>query len=310
MLPSIFLERLERIIPSENVSAVIDTFAQKRDAAIRLNRLKADTPEVTGFLREHNISSRMFPWYDQAFLLEGMASTQVSSWDLTAQGKIFIQSLSSMLPVVVLDPQPGETVLDLCAAPGGKTTQMAAHMRNNGKIVAVEAVRERLYRLKSVVGILDAKIVETKCLDGRRFRPGGLLFDRILVDAPCSSEGRFKTYDKKTVGYWSLRKIREMVKKQRGLLWNACRILKPGGVLVYSTCTFAPEENEGVLSWVLRKMEGEVTLEPVDLPGVECYPAITAWGEKTFDPSVARSCRVLPTSTMEGFFLAKIIKRI
>ncbi len=309
-LPALFLDRLHKIIPAQSLGSVEETFHHKKSACLRWNSLKGDSRELLEHLEAQQIRFTRMPWYSLAFMLQAVESTEVSHWEMASQGKVYIQSLSSMLPAVVLDPQPGEMVLDLCAAPGSKTTQMAAAMQDQGKIVAVEAIRDRFFRLKSVVRLLGAGIVETKCLDGRRFRTAqGELFDRVLVDAPCSSEGRFKTYDKKSLGYWNLRKIREMVKKQRGLLLNACRLLKPGGVLVYSTCTFAPEENEGVVSWVLGKMEGEVSLAPVDLAGFDRYPALSEWQEKAFDPQVTHCCRVLPTSTMEGFFMAKFIKR-
>lgn len=308
MLPPVFIERLENIVPPAHFPSVLAAFGQKRSASIRWNSIKGDRLELLDDLKARGVAFTTQPWSDLAFMLQGVESTEVSRWNLSEQGKIYIQSLSSMLPAVVLGPQPGEVILDLCAAPGSKTTQMAAMMHNSGRIVAVEAVRDRLYRLKSVVNLLGATIVETKCLDGRRFRCEEP-FDRVLVDVPCSSEGRFKTYDKKSVGYWSPRKIREMVQKQRGLLLNACRMLKPGGVLVYSTCTFAPEENEGVVNWVLRKSEGEVALAPIEIPGIERYPALAGWNDKEFNPQVAHCCRVLPTAMMEGFFMAKFIKK-
>ncbi len=362
-LPSIFLERLNRIIPPEKISTVLETFHRYKALSIRMNTLKSNSREVRDCLLRKDIRLIEVPWYDHGFLVEGVEPQELSRLDEVNEGKVYIQSLSSMLPVVVLDPKPGETILDLCAAPGSKTTQMAAHMNNQGKIVAVEAVRGRFYRLKSVIQLLGAQIIEPKCLDGRRYRLSGDAlgvipvpafcrsrarpgtsgrraresgnphaginssgnpkvgprfrggdkinngFDKILVDAPCSSEGRFKSFDKESVGYWSLRKIKEMVQKQRGLLWNACRMLKPGGVLVYSTCTFAPEENEGVVDWVLRKMDGEVAVEPIDLSHVECYPAIVEWGGRIFNQQVRHCCRVLPTSSMEGFFMAKLVRR-
>jgi tRNA (cytosine49-C5)-methyltransferase len=310
ILPALFLERLHKIVPAQYIHSVEEAFSQKKAACFRWNSLKGDSRELLDYLEANQISFARVPWYNLAFMMQTIESTVVSHWEMANQGKIYIQSLSSMLPAVVLDPQPGDMVLDLCAAPGSKTTQMAAAMQDQGRIVAVEAIRDRFYRLKSVVQLLGPSIIETKCLDGRRFRTAqGELFDRVLVDAPCSSEGRFKTYDKKSIGYWNLRKIREMVKKQRGLLLNACRLLKPGGVLVYSTCTFAPEENEGVVSWVLKKMQGEVSLAAIDTEGFERYPALSEWQEKAFDPQVVHCCRVLPTSTMEGFFMAKFIKR-
>ena len=100
-----------------------------------------------------------------------------------------------------------------------------------------------------------------------------------------------------------------MVQKQRGLLLSACRLLKPGGVLVYSTCTFAPEENEGVVDWVLRKLPGEMRVEPIAFEHIERYPAIVEWGSRTYDAQVLNCFRVLPTDLMEGFFVAKLVKQ-
>jgi NOL1/NOP2/sun family putative RNA methylase len=311
MLPQLFTERLSKIIPPEKLPSVLATFDCKRSVSLRVNPLKGTRQEFLDELQVKQIPSENLPWFKDGFILPGVESTEVSHWEASVQGKIYIQSCSSMLPAMVLNPQAEEIILDLCAAPGSKTSQMAALMGNHGRIIAVEPVRARFFRLKSVIHLLDVRIVETKCLDGRRFRPErDLLFDRILVDAPCSSEGRFKTYDKKTIGYWSPRKIKEMVHKQRGLLLNACRMLKPGGVLVYATCTFAPEENEGVVNWVLRKADETITVDPIALPDVELYPSIVEWEGKSFDPRVAHCCRVLPTERMEGFFMAKLVKQI
>src|SRR4051812_9505127 len=124
MLPPLFTERLYKIIPPKDIEAVLKTFDQKRVASIRLNTLKAEPAELVDFLASQGITSSNPAWYKAAFILEGVELTAVSRWALADAGKIYIQSLSSMLPVVVLDPQPGETVLDLCAAPGSKTSQM------------------------------------------------------------------------------------------------------------------------------------------------------------------------------------------
>ena len=213
---------------------------------------------------------------------------------------MYSQGVESQIPVLVLDPRPGETVLDLCAAPGSKATQIAAHMNNEGMLVANEPVRDRFFRLKSVVDLMGARVT-LKMVDGRRF--SSALFDRILVDAPCSSEGRFNVHEPKTTRYWSVRKVHEMAHKQKGLLLNASRLLKPGGVLVYATCTFAVEENEAVVDWLLRKTEGRLSLEPIALDDVPSYPV------QTFNPRVAGCLRVLPDGRMEGFFTAKFVLR-
>lgn len=307
-LPSVFLERLRAVIPPQEWEAVLKSFALKREITVRVNTLKAEIEDVAATLQGQGIKVSTVPWYPEALVLFGVEGRILSDDALVREGKMYIQSLSSMLPAVILAPNPGENILDLCAAPGSKTGQMAAMMHNEGWITAVESVKERMYKLKSVLALLGVTNVRIKLTDGRRFRQQGELFDKILVDAPCSSEGRFKNSDKKSFQYWSLRKIKEMVQKQRGLLLNAGRLLKPGGTLVYSTCTFAPEENEGVIDWFLRKTDGAFQVLPSGIAGIKTYPAVHEWQEKIFNGEVKNCLRVLPDPLMEGFFVAKIIK--
>ena len=210
-LPALFLERLKNILPKDHdVSSCFKTPAQM---AFRVNTLKADVGDIHDFLTTQNIPFEQVPWYPAAFMVPQAMAGQVLSSELAAQGKVYAQGLESMLAVIVLDPKPGEMVLDLCAAPGSKTTQIAAHMRNEGTLLANEPIRNRFYRLKAVTELLGAK-VRLGMKDGR-FARHEATFDRILVDAPCSSEGRFLREDPKTYAYWSLRKIHEMAHKQK-----------------------------------------------------------------------------------------------
>jgi len=210
--------------------------------------------------------------------------------------------------VCILDPQPGERVLDMCAAPGSKTSQMAAHMNNEGTIAAIDAIRKRCYKLRSVLKLLGVTNATVTLLDARRYRNDGELFDKILVDAPCSSEGRFLNNVPRTYAYWSTRKVKEMVRKQRGILIHAARLLKPGGVLVYSTCTFSPEENEGVINWLLKKVKTAVKIDSIKADSVLTYSPLQEWQGTVYNKRVQNCARVLPTKKMEGFFIAKITK--
>lgn len=304
-LPLKFLERLKMILPQEVWGPAMESFSRAGPLSVRINTLKADRQEILSHLEQNKIQFKTIPWYQDALTIENFDQKQLGETTPVKNGLIYSQGLSSMLPVLALDPQPNEKILDMCAAPGSKTTQMAAHMRNQGSILAVEAIKDRYYRLRSVVTLLGAKMIDCKIMDARRLRFEGEYFDRILVDAPCSSDGRFKIANPKTFAFWSPRKIREMVQKQRGLLMTASHLLKPGGDLVYSTCTFAPEENEGVVNWLLRKTKVSLEVVPLEFSGIKTYPAINQWQGKEFDQRVKHCLRVLPDDKMEGFFIAK-----
>jgi 16S rRNA (cytosine1407-C5)-methyltransferase len=231
-----------------------------------------------------------------------------------AAGHVYLQNASSQLPPHLLGAQPGERVLDLCAAPGSKTGQIAAQMENRGEILAVEKVRDRFYRLKANVAAQGAANVRAWLGSGTvvpHREPEA--FDRVLVDAPCSTEGRFRTEDPETTRYWSPRKIQEMRSKQGKLLYAAVQALRPGGTLVYSTCTFAPEENEGVLSKVLKTFGGRLeVVEPamLDAPDMaaQVQPGLDAWNGRDFHPQAAHARRVLPSASFEAFFVAVLVK--
>ena len=308
-LPTDFTERLQKIVPQPLFDQVLASFDRAPAAVVRVNTLKISLKEVIDELTAAGIAFNTLKVMPEALDVgqDGLALFDRNGF--FEKGFVYCQSLSSMLAVKALDPHPDENILDLCAAPGSKTSQTAARMNNQGSITAVEAVRGRFYKLKSVLNLLGVENTTCVCLDGRRFRAREELFDRVLVDAPCSSEGRFNSNEPETFRYWSLRKIREMVQKQRGLLLNAGRLLKNNGVMIYSTCTFAPEENEGVVNWFLKKTGAEFAVEQVDLgEEIEAYPAVMAWGKKEFDPQIRNCSRILPAEKTEGFFIARLRK--
>ena len=219
------------------------------------------------------------------------------------------------MPVHVLGPRPGERVLDLCAAPGSKTGQIAAAMANDGEVVAVEKVRERFFKLRANVAAQGATVVRPRLGSGTAVaHTDPEAFDRVLLDAPCSTEGRFRSDVPATTAYWSPRKVKEMRAKQGRLLYAAVQALRPGGTLVYSTCTFAPEENEGALTKMLKTFGGRVEVVPVE--GLGDGPAggplvregLGEWDGRAFHPDVRHARRVLPDGRFEAFFVARIVK--
>lgn len=314
VLPSLFLTRLQKIIPSQHFDVCCKTFLEERPLSLRVNTLRVTTAEITGIFKKNQINYEQIGWCPEALVLKNTNLHDPQLKELIDGGYLYAQSLSSILVSLVLNPVAGENVLDMCAAPGSKATHLAALMHNQGSILAVEKVKERYYKLKRIVSLLGAEIIASKLMDARRLRLTEGIFDKILIDAPCSCEGRFKIYEKKTYAFWSLRKIKEMVRKQKGLLLCASRLLKPGGNMVYATCTFSPEENEGVVDWFLKKTKTTMQILPIDFPDVGRYQAIALWPwptrqRKVFDEQISCCLRVLPDGPMEGFFIAKFQKR-
>ena len=307
-LPPLFVDRLKHIIPSEHIAGVLKSFESKKQAALRINTLKTTRSAIENQLKENGIVYSHVPWADYAFCIDVSYLSNPFIQQALQEGRLYQQNLSSQLVTAILDPQPGERILDVCAAPGSKTSQLAMLMHNEGQIVAIEKVRSRFYRLRRVLELLGVQNTQVVLTDARRYQAQGELFDKILVDAPCSSEGRFSLIDPDSFRYWSPRKIREMQTKQKGLIKKAVDLLKNGGTLVYSTCTFAPEENEGVLNWLLKKYEGRLSVEKIDVKGIKTYPGILSWNKKEYDQQLRFCTRILPDNVMDGFFITKIRK--
>ncbi|MBI1882794.1 MAG: RsmB/NOP family class I SAM-dependent RNA methyltransferase [Chlamydiae bacterium] len=310
-LPKIFLERLRKIIPSHKFDAVANTFSLMRPTTFRVNTLKASVEKVREKLRNEGFRLSEVSWYPEAFILQGKGLRELQETEVYKSGEIYVQGLSSMIPPLVLNPQPGEKILDLTAAPGSKTTQMVCLMKGQGRILANDNNKIRFYRLKANLELQGVnEMVEPTLRYGESLgRVYPTSFDRVLVDAPCSAEGRFSAKEPSSYAYWKLNKVHEMERKQRKLLLSGILALKPGGVLVYSTCTFAPEENEGVLNDALEKLGEQIELESISFSLPNLMNGLKTWEEKTFHPSVTRSLRILPNAQMDGFFVAKMRKR-
>jgi 16S rRNA (cytosine1407-C5)-methyltransferase len=225
------------------------------------------------------------------------------------KGDIYPINPSSVLAVLALAPQPDEEVLDLAAAPGGKTLLMAAAMENRGRIAAVEPVKSRFHRMRANLDRCGVRNVEFYLSDGRGVgRKVGERFDAVLLDAPCSSEARFRLDDPTSYAHWKPRKIREVGRKQKALLRSAFNALKPGGRMIYCTCAFAPEENEIPLDYLLRR-EAAARLESISVVCPQFIPGLTRWRAKDLHSDLRRAVRVLPDELWDGFFICKIVKR-
>lgn len=308
-LPSAFLDRLEQIVPADRLENVLGSFISSPATSFRVNTLKGNVKTVLASLKADGITPNGVSWYDAAFWVTPEERDVLLSSSAAEKGLIYIQNLSSMLPPLILAPQPGEKVLDLTAAPGSKTLQLAALMRSEGELAAVELSRGRFFKMKALLDDYGASFVRTFLQNGEkvwRYRPEH--FDRVLLDAPCSTEGRFHALDPDSYSYWRPRKIKEMSSKQRRLLFSAVHSVVPGGVLVYSTCTFAPEENEAMIEWALTKFDGALEVDAIDLDLSNTTPPLSEWAGQTFNPAVRRSLRILPNGLYEGFFVCRLLK--
>jgi 16S rRNA (cytosine1407-C5)-methyltransferase len=311
-LPPKFLERIEQLVPPNRKKEVLNAFCTQRTLSIRANTLKISADELERILVELGLSFERVLWNKKAFLLlnDSQKSLEIlMKTDFYKNGYFYIQSLSSMIPALILAPQPNEKILDIAAAPGSKTTQIAALMQNTGEIVANDISKSRIYKLKA--NLKHQQVTNTKVI----CMPGQILwqkypeyFDRSLVDAPCSLEGRINCYDPKTYKDWSTKRIKILSQRERFLLRSAVSATKPGGIIVYSTCTLAPEENEEVIDWLLQKEKSNLDLEPIELPGLKTDPAILHWGKHVYNSKIKNAIRVLPSTTMEAFFIVKIRK--
>ena len=307
-LPEQFLGKLKRIYPRK-YPQICQTFLRKKLTTFRINYLKIDLPNLRKVLNREGIRYREFPYPKGSFILKSDLRKLQRSF-IYHDGLIYVQNISSMIPPVLLDPKEGEKILDLCAAPGAKTTQIASLAGKNTEIVAMEKIRVRYYKLQANLKVQGADSVKAFFSDGVRAR-GKFpeYFDKILLDVPYSCEGLFYINNPHSYKYWKERKVKEMAHKQRRLMASAIHSLKEGGILIHSTCTFSPQENEEVINWALERFKGAVETVPLKVPLANVIPGLTKWGGKKFSPEVRLSLRIIPNDFMEAFFMAKLIKK-
>lgn len=305
-LPQEFVERIQSQFP-EDQQEILKTFSA-RPPVIRVNTLLTSSKELLGKLEREGIETSVIPGLPNAYRVKNVDRKTLTSLEGYQQGHFYIQSIASQLAVQVLDPQPGEKILDLCAAPGSKTTQIAIAMKKKGELMANEPNKDRFFRLLANVQQqhLEDFVVCKKYLGERYGRYYQEYFDRVLVDAPCSSEARFDRHDEKSIRYWSRHKIRALSRLQKKLLLSAINCVKKGGSIVYSTCTFAPEENEMLLNNILKK-HPELSLQAISYQGKK-LPIMKSWKGKEVSAVLQSALRIFPDEIHEGFFIALLQK--
>ncbi len=275
----------------EEISTKIENgYKAQRPVTLRVNNLKTSLEKAKEKLDEAQIEYETISWYEKALIIKNVREEEIRKLEIYENGEIYLQSLSSMLPPIILEPKAGENILDMAAAPGGKTTEIAALTENKAYITACEKNKIRAERLKFNLQKQGVKSANIMVEDARKLSDY-FSFDKILLDAPCSGSGTENIFDKN----FSKELVERSVKFQEELLRKALKILKPGGEMVYSTCSILKQENEKVLERVLSKENAQI--EPITVQDIEVLPS-----------KIAETITVCPTENYEGFFVAKIKK--
>ncbi len=303
-----FEERYRKIFPDyDEFIRYSSSYIRK---AIRVNTLKISVKELVSKL-EARWDLEQVPWCEEGFFITFKGEEgryDIGNLPEHTLGYIYVQDPASMIPPIVLDPKAGEAVLDLCAAPGSKTTELAALMKNEGVIVANDINADRLKALGmnlSRMGVANTIITHSI---GGAMKKKDLSFDKVLVDAPCSATGTIRR-SLSALSMWTPKLVSKISREQRALIDAGFCLLKPGGILVYSTCTQEPEENEGTVSWLLEKYPDAEVL-PIHL-NIKRRDAILSWEGTAYNDACKDCLRIGPQDNdTEGFFVAKIRKAI
>lgn len=302
-MPLEFIEEIYRNFSPRIADKILIGMSEKRLTTLRVNTIKFNMEDLLKILQKENIEYENVEWYNDALIIKNADEKKIQNLDIYTNGYIYLQSLSSMIPPIILNPKKEEKVLDLTAAPGSKTTQMAAMMENDGYILANELDKIRCDRLKYNVHMQGAEIVEVINMPGENVgEKYPNTFDKVLLDVPCSGEGRFLVSDEKTYKNWSTKQVQDLVEIQKKLFESAVEALKAGGEMVYSTCTLNLKENEEIVNYAIKNLN--VKVEEINIELKDKAKGIS----KGYDTSLKNTIRVLPNKYQEGFYVAKIIK--
>lgn len=307
-LPVEFIRRLDQLY-GNNAEKILKTFKVPKPTTFRVNTIKLSVNEIISALSDQGFETEPVEWYYEAFILKSKTLRELTDTEQYKRGQIYVQNLSSMIPALILAPNPTDKVLDICAAPGSKATQLAVIMKNQGRITANDSSRTRIYRLEANREKQDARSVRIVENDARSiWQKYPEYFDCTLADVPCTMEGRFTYDDPDSYKDWSVKKVKDMMSSQKWILRSAISATKQGGTIVYSTCTLSPEENEQVIDWVLKKEKGNVQVVPINLKEAPLTQGLVSWADKTYHKSIVQTKRVMPSILMEGFYIAKLTK--
>lgn len=307
-LPLEFLAKLDLCFP-EKKDQILESFSiETKNPTFRINKLKTTEDQIETLLNTLNLEwkkSDFLPWaYEYVW-------KERDIWDTFdyKNGHIYMQSFSSQIPVLVLAPEKWDKILDMTAAPGWKTSQIASEINNEWEIVACELSKIRFEKMVANLEKQGSTSVQCIKMDAVKLweHYGRPVFDKILLDAPCSGEGRFNLNKEKTFSYWTPAFVKQSSNTQKALLKTAYELLIPGGRLVYSTCTISPEENEAMVHMMLSCFP-DLSLEEIKLDIPDSIEGLTKYGSTVYRKELSKTKRILPKDWKEGFFIASFVK--
>ncbi len=292
-IPGFFEQILVENYGEEVKNKILEGYKEKRAVTLRANTLKSSIEKIKSELEKEEIIFEEILWNKNALVLENVEEEKIRELEIYKNGEVYLQSLSSMIPPIILNPKPNENILDMAAAPGGKTTQMAAMAQNEAMITACEKNKIRAERLRYNLEKQGATRVNVMMQDARKLDEF-FSFDKILLDSPCSGSGTMSVCE----GNFTEELIERSIKVQKELLKKAIKILKKGGEMVYSTCSILKGENEEVLMESFKKENIEIIPINEELKDIPQIPV-------TMEGTIC----VMPNKFYEGFFIAKIRKK-
>ena len=296
-LSEFLTNELKKQYGEETYNKIIEGYNQKRFTTLRVNTLKSKVSYICSALSENNIEYEKVSWNNEALIIKNANEIDIKELEIYKNGEIYLQSLSSMMPAIILEPKENEDILDMTAAPGGKTTQIASLTNNKANITACEMNSVRADRLKYNVEKQGATSVTVLKEDSRRLNDY-FSFDKILLDAPCSGSGTILLNNERTYKNFSENLVKKTIKSQKDLLKKAIKILKPGHELVYSTCSILKQENENIIKEIIEKGQAEVM--PINEEKLKDIPKLKS--------NIDGALTVCPNEYYEGFFVAKLRK--
>ena len=294
-IPEFLYKLLEKEYGNELKNKIIEGYSNKRFVTLRVNTIKSNYSKIKENLDNLGIKYQSVSWYNDAFIIENAKEIDLQELDIYKNGEIYLQSLSSMIPPLLLEPKNNESILDMTAAPGGKTTQMVALSNNEALITACEKNKIRAERLKYNLLKQGANRVGVIVNDARKL-DDFLSFDKILLDAPCSGSGTLFLED--NIENFNEELVKRSSQIQFELLKKAIKLLKPNHEMIYSTCSILKEENEQILDYFIKKKLVEVV--PLNNEIIKELPLLST--------TIPNTICICPTNLYEGFFVAKLRK--